>query len=103
MDRIQDVNGNLVRGVPYSIDIESDRQKIEERTERVFRGSIDQLLQNLDIQSSQQCTNNVGAQWNFETNVNQVTQLDAVSLLILFSCNITWGEIEIKLGLILKR
>ncbi|VEN61097.1 unnamed protein product, partial [Callosobruchus maculatus] len=35
------------------------------------------LLQALDLQASQQCTNNVAAQWNFETNINQGTQLEA--------------------------
>lgn len=44
-----------------------------------FRGDIRSLLQQLDLQASQQCTNNVAAQWNFETNINQLTQLDAVS------------------------
>lgn len=44
-----------------------------------YNGNIRQLLQALDQQASQQCTNNVAAQWNFETNVNQETQLEAVS------------------------
>lgn len=48
-----------------------------------LNGDIRQLLQALDVQASQQCTNNVAAQWNFETNVNQATQLEAVSK---FSC-----------------
>lgn len=43
-------------------------------------GDVRGLLQALDIQASQQCTNNVAAQWNFETNVNQATQLEAVSI-----------------------
>lgn len=51
------------------------RQQFEAASVRDIRG----LLQALDLQSSQQCTNNVAAQWNFETNVNQVTQLEAVS------------------------
>lgn len=46
-------------------------------------GDVGGLLQALDIQASQQCTNNVAAQWNFETNVNQATQLEAVSTLLL--------------------
>lgn len=45
-----------------------------------FRGDIRSLLQQLDLQASQQCTNNVAAHWNFETNINQLTQLDAVRL-----------------------
>lgn len=43
-------------------------------TERVRR-----LLVEIDHKSSQECTANVVAQWNFETNVNEVTQTDAVS------------------------
>ncbi|KAK9731652.1 hypothetical protein QE152_g13476 [Popillia japonica] len=85
VDRIQDINGNFVRGVPYNVDTERDRQRIDDRNRQIFRGNIEQLLQNLDVQSSQQCTNNVGAQWNFETNVNQVTQLDALNAQQLYS------------------
>lgn len=47
---------------------------------RNYNGDMRQLLQALDQQASQQCTNNVAAQWNFETNVNQQTQLEAVSI-----------------------
>lgn len=46
---------------------------------KTFRGDVRGLLQALETQASQQCTNNVAAQWNFETNVNQATQLEAVS------------------------
>lgn len=37
------------------------------------------LLKQIDSVGSQQCAANVLAQWNFETNVNEVTQLEAVS------------------------
>lgn len=40
---------------------------------------LQNLLKQVDEISSQQCTSNVLAQWNFETNVNSVTQLEAVS------------------------
>ncbi|KAL1491740.1 hypothetical protein ABEB36_012291 [Hypothenemus hampei] len=43
-----------------------------------FKGDVRSLLQTLELQASQQCTNNVAAQWDFETNVNQVTQLEAL-------------------------
>lgn len=46
-----------------------------------FNGDIRRLLQDLDGQASQQCTSNVAAQWNFETNVNEATQAEAVSKL----------------------
>ncbi|KAL3276705.1 hypothetical protein HHI36_012075 [Cryptolaemus montrouzieri] len=44
-----------------------------------YRGDVRGLLQALDLQASQQCTANVAAQWNFETNVNEATQLEALS------------------------
>jgi len=44
---------------------------------------IPALLHEIDDLGNQQCTSNVLAQWNYETNVNEVTQLAAVSLLIL--------------------
>ncbi|CAH1131593.1 unnamed protein product [Ceutorhynchus assimilis] len=45
---------------------------------KAYRGDVGSLLQALELQASQQCTNNVAAQWNFETNVNQATQLEAL-------------------------
>lgn len=50
-----------------------------QRTSPGYRGDIRVLLQQLDVQGSQQCTNNVAAQWNYETHINQATQLEAVS------------------------
>lgn len=44
-------------------------------------GDVRALLQSLDLEASQQCTRNVDAQWGFETNVNQATQLEAVSIM----------------------
>lgn len=41
--------------------------------------NIRQLLQQLDVAGSQQCNLNVQAQWDFETNVNEATQIRAVS------------------------
>jgi len=41
--------------------------------------NIRQLLQQLDVAGSQQCNLNVQAQWDFETNVNEGTQIRAVS------------------------
>lgn len=40
--------------------------------------NIRQLLQQLDVAGSQQCNLNVQAQWDFETNVNEGTQIRAV-------------------------
>lgn len=44
---------------------------------------IASLLKQIDQVGSQQCTGNVLAQWNFETNVNEVTQLEAVSTYLI--------------------
>lgn len=49
-----------------------------------LNGDIRGLLQGLDAQASQQCTSNVAAQWNFETNINEATQTEAVSRNISF-------------------
>ncbi|KAK5649889.1 hypothetical protein RI129_000918 [Pyrocoelia pectoralis] len=51
----------------------------QQRNRLPYHGDIRALLQGLDVQASQQCTNNVAAQWNFETNVNQATQLEALN------------------------
>ncbi|GLV45363.1 Ance-3 [Carabus blaptoides fortunei] len=51
----------------------------DQRTNNQFRGDIRHLLQQLDVQGSEQCTNNVAAQWNYETNINQLTQLGALN------------------------
>lgn len=37
------------------------------------------LLASMDFIGAQRCSSNVAAQWNYETNVNEVTQLHAVS------------------------
>lgn len=49
---------------------------------------IASLLKQIDQVGSQQCTGNVLAQWNFETNVNEVTQLEAVSTHLIYEENI---------------
>lgn len=69
--------------VPYeNVDVVQNFQNAGVRRDGLdpaFNGDIRRLLQALDLQTSQMCTNNVAAQWSFETNVNQVTQLEAVS------------------------
>lgn len=47
-----------------------------------YKAEIENLkrtLHDIDRKSSLECSQNVAAQWNFETNVNEVTHLDAVS------------------------
>lgn len=58
---------------------QQNRAEVERNENLAFRADIKRLLQALDVQASQQCTNNVAAQWNFETHVNEHTQLEAVS------------------------
>jgi predicted molibdopterin-dependent oxidoreductase YjgC len=38
-----------------------------------------QLLVEIDGKLSTECSANVAAQWTFETNVNEIAQVDAVS------------------------
>lgn len=58
-----------------------DRYRLEQ--ERQFRIEDDRLrrtLAEIDQKSSFECSLNVAAQWNFETNVNEITQVEAVSI-----------------------
>lgn len=60
-----------------------DRYRLEE--ERQFRIEDERLrriLAEIDEKSSFECSLNVAAQWNFETNVNEITQVEAVSCTI---------------------
>lgn len=50
-----------------------------ERKIRIETEKLRQLLIEFDSKNSAECSLNVAAQWNFETNVNEVTQLEAVS------------------------
>ena len=51
-----------------------------ERKIRIETEKIRQLLTEIDEKNSAECSLNVAAQWNFETNVNEVSQLEAVSI-----------------------
>lgn len=53
--------------------LEQERQ-IQIEDERLRR-----ILAEIDQKSSFECSLNVAAQWNFETNVNEITQVEAVS------------------------
>lgn len=46
---------------------------------------IIKILAQIDISASQQCNINVRAQWDFETNVNDVNQIRAVSAYLTWS------------------
>lgn len=47
---------------------------------RVENENLQKYLNEVDQKSSLECSLNVGAQWLFENNVNEATQLEAVSL-----------------------
>lgn len=59
---------------------EDERYRLQqERINQLETAKLKQYLTEIDAQSSQECSLNVQAQWNFEANVNEVSQLDAVS------------------------
>lgn len=64
---------DLNRGLTNSID---------DRFHQVNLQQVRDFLLQADDQASKECTNNVAAQWNFETNVNDATQHAAVSTLL---------------------
>lgn len=47
---------------------------VDERNDEIYG-----ILDKLDVEASDRCTENVAAQWNFETNVNVETQAEVVS------------------------
>lgn len=51
-----------------------------ERKIRIETEKLRQLLIEIDEKNSAECNLNVAAQWNFETNVNEVSQVEAVSI-----------------------
>lgn len=65
------VNDGYNNQNPYDIEYE---RRIRVETEK-----LRQLLLEIDKKHSSECTLNVATQWNFETNVNEVSQLEAVS------------------------
>uniref|UniRef100_A0A1I8QEP7 Angiotensin-converting enzyme n=1 Tax=Stomoxys calcitrans TaxID=35570 RepID=A0A1I8QEP7_STOCA len=58
----------------------NDRQRFQDdRRYQIELEKLRNLLVETDQQGSQECTANVAAQWNFETNVNQFTQTEALN------------------------
>lgn len=69
---------------------------IDDRFHQINLQQIKSFLINADDQASKACTNNVAAQWNFETNVNDATQhaaLEAQQLYTLFQRSL-WEEAQ---------
>lgn len=58
---------------------EYEQQRLElERIHRLEDANLRRILDDVDKLASSECSINVGAQWNFETNVNEVTQQESV-------------------------
>jgi hypothetical protein len=58
-------------------------RRLDNQAPRITGQDLRALIQRADFMLSNQCTKNVVAQWEFETNVNAATQQAAVSLLIV--------------------
>lgn len=58
---------------------EYEQHRLElERQNRLEDANLRRILDDVDKLASSECSINVGAQWNFETNVNEVTQQESV-------------------------
>ncbi|KDQ71470.1 hypothetical protein L798_05641 [Zootermopsis nevadensis] len=55
-------------------------RQLENHVSRISGQDLRSLLQRVDVMLSNECTKDVAAQWQFETNVNAATQQAAVSL-----------------------
>jgi hypothetical protein len=75
-----DPNVDIGRG-GYQGDGSVGFRRLDNQLPRVSGQDLRALLQRVDFMLSNQCTKNVVAQWQFETNVNTATQQAAVSLL----------------------
>ncbi|XP_058124151.1 angiotensin-converting enzyme [Anopheles ziemanni] len=59
-----------------------EEERIRAENERRFRAETEKLrtfLADIDRKSSLECSLNVAAQWNFETNINDATQVEALA------------------------
>lgn len=62
---------------------EYEQQRLElERRNRLEDANLQRILDDVDKLASSECSANVGAQWNFETNVNEATQQESVCIKI---------------------
>jgi hypothetical protein len=70
----------------YQGDGNGGLRRLDSHLSRISARDLIPLLQRVDFMLSNQCTKNVAAQWQFETNVNAATQQAAVSLFIVSLC-----------------
>ncbi|XP_050664314.1 angiotensin-converting enzyme [Leptidea sinapis] len=78
---------NFVGANPYEFNRDFTSNRLDDRVSQVSLHQIRDFLKQADDQASKECTNNVAAQWNFETDVNDATQhaaLDAQQRYTLF-------------------
>jgi hypothetical protein len=66
----------------YQGDSNDGNRRLDSPVPRISGQDLRSLLQRVDVMLSNQCTKNVAAQWQFETNVNTATQQAAVSFCI---------------------
>lgn len=67
-------------------DYEQSRLDLERRN-RVEDANLRRILDDVDKLSSSECYLNVGAQWTFETNVNEATQQESVCIFLFGKVN----------------
>lgn len=72
---------NPQSGFDYNNNNQNQFDAEYQRRIRIETEKLKQLLNEIDKKSAEECTLNVAAQWNFETNVNEATQAEAVSLI----------------------
>jgi hypothetical protein len=68
----------------YQGDDNGRNRGLDNQVPGISRQDLRALLQRVDVMLSNECTKNVAAQWQFETNVNAATQQAAVSPLIVY-------------------
>lgn len=76
-------NFNNDRDLYSNRDYERSRLELE-RNNRIEDANLRRILADVDKLASSECELNVGSQWAFETNVNEVTQQESVSIFMWF-------------------
>jgi hypothetical protein len=96
--------GTVIGRNGYQDEVNTGNRRLDNQVSRISGQELRSLLQRVDVMLSNQCTRNVAAQWEFETNVNAVTQHAAVSLFIYIHPFYSLAEIFIYslLSLLLK-
>lgn len=80
---------NYVGTNPYTFNRDGNNN-IDDRVNYASVQQVRDFLHRADDQASKECTNNVAAQWNFETDVNDATQHAAVSSVLFFVLFLTF-------------